>query len=81
MIIHGKDIVENDINNGNNYVVINNDVIVGTFSFIIGAEENYQKITNGNWHKNKLYETIHRLASNGKVKVFLKFALIFVLLR
>ena len=64
----GKDIVENDINNGNNYVVINNGVIVGTFSFIIGAEENYQKIINGNWHKNKLYGTIHRLASNGKIK-------------
>lgn len=64
----GKDIVENDINNGNSYVLIDNDVIVGTFSFIIGEEENYQKIINGNWHKNGLYGTIHRLASNGKVK-------------
>ena len=64
----GKDIVENDINNGNSYVLIDNDVTVGTFSFIIGEEETYQKIINGNWHKNKLYGTIHRLASNGKVK-------------
>lgn len=64
----GIDIVENDINDGNSYVLVDNDEIVGTFSFIIGYEETYQKIINGNWRKNKLYGTIHRLASNGKVK-------------
>ena len=62
-----KEILDNDIKNENSYVIIENKKIVGTFSLIIGEEETYQKI-EGNWHSNKTYGTIHRLASNGKVK-------------
>ena len=65
----GKDIVEQDIKNGNSYLVIDDNEVVGTFSFIIGEDETYKKIINGNWRKeNTLYGTIHRLASNGKRK-------------
>lgn len=63
-----KAVLERDIENGNNYVLIDNGSIVGTFSFIIGEEPTYQVIKNGNWNKNKPYGTIHRLASNGKAK-------------
>lgn len=64
-----KDVVEQDIRNGNSYSILDNDEIVGTFSFIIGEDETYKKIINGNWRKeNTLYGTIHRLASNCKRK-------------
>ena len=64
----GKDILETDITNGNSYVLTDNGTIVGTFSFIIGEEETYRKIVNGNWNENRPYGTIHRLASNGKAR-------------
>lgn len=63
----GRDIVEQDIQNGNSYLIIDNEEVVGTFSFIIGEDETYKNIINGNWRKeNTLYGTIHRLASCGK---------------
>lgn len=61
-------ILKTDINAGNNYVIINNGIVVGTFSFIIGEEPTYQIIKNGEWTDDRLYGTIHRLASNGTIK-------------
>lgn len=61
-------IIENDINNGNSYLLVDNNEIVGTFSFIIGEEETYKTIHNGKWDSDKIYGTIHRLASRGKTK-------------
>ncbi len=64
-----KEIVEQDVKNGNSYLIIDNNEIVGTFAFIIGEDETYKKIINGKWRKeNALYGTIHRLASNLKKK-------------
>lgn len=64
----GEEVLKTDIENGNNYVIIKDEKIVGTFSFIVGEEPTYQIIKNGEWHCNKPYGTIHRLASNGTVK-------------
>ena len=64
----GEEILKTDIDAGNSYVIVNNGMIVGTFSFIIGEEPTYQVIKNGKWTDDKLYGTIHRLASNGIVK-------------
>ena len=50
------------------HVIVNNGMIVGTFSFIIGEEPTYQVIKNGKWTDDRLYGTIHRLASSGIVK-------------
>lgn len=61
-------VLEADILHGNNYVLVDGDIIVGTFSFIIGEEPTYQQIRNGNWNASRPYGTIHRLASNGKAK-------------
>ncbi len=64
-----KEIVEQDVKNGNSYLIIDNNEIVGTFAFIIGEDKTYKKIINGKWRKeNALYGTIHRLASNLKMK-------------
>lgn len=64
----GETVLTADILDGNNYVITDNDIIVGTFSFIIGEEPTYQIIENGYWHDNKRYGTIHRLASNGTAR-------------
>lgn len=64
----GEDIVKEDIQNENSYVMVEDGEIVGTFSFIVGEEPTYQVIKNGHWHSEKEYGTIHRLASKGTVK-------------
>ena len=64
----GEDVLKNDIDSGCNYVVIEDGMVVATFSFIIGEEPTYQIIENGAWHYDLPYGTIHRLASNGKAK-------------
>ena len=54
-----------DIARGDSYVLTENGTVVGTFSFIIGDEPTYQMLLNGQWHADRPYGTIHRLASNG----------------
>lgn len=61
----GEDVLKTDIENNNSYVILDNGMITGTFSFIIGEEPTYQVIKNGEWHYDKAYGTIHRLASKG----------------
>jgi len=57
-----------DIARGDSYVLTDGGVIVGTFSFIIGDEPTYQVLLNGQWHADRPYGTIHRLASSGTVR-------------
>ena len=57
-----------DIARGDSYVLTENGTVVGTFSFIIGDEPTYQVLLNGQWHADRPYGTIHRLASNGTVR-------------
>lgn len=57
-----------DIARGNSNVLTENGTVVGTFSFIIGDEPTYQMLLNGQWHADRPYGTIHRLASNGTVR-------------
>ena len=64
----GEEIIISDIKNGNSYLMTDNDMIAGTFSFIIGKEPNYQVIKNGEWHYDRPYGTIHRLASSGMTR-------------
>lgn len=62
------DIIAEDVCQGHSYVCIEDGEIVGTFAFIIGEDPTYQVIENGAWHSDRLYGTIHRLASTGVVK-------------
>lgn len=61
----GEEVLKSDIMNNNSYVITDNERIVGIFTFIMGDEPTYQIIKNGEWHYDKVYGTIHRLASNG----------------
>lgn len=58
-----REIIVNDIQNGDFYCICDNDNVVGCFSFIIGDDPTYSKIEKGEWTDTSLvYGTIHRLA-------------------
>ena len=61
-------IAKNDIEKGNSYVCVENGEVVGTFTLIIGEDPTYKVIRQGAWRVDKLYGTIHRIASAGKVR-------------
>ncbi len=63
-----KELMLESIENGFNYLIINDNEIVATFDFIIEDEPNYSFIENGNWLNDEKYGVIHRLASNGKAR-------------
>lgn len=70
-----ESVIKNDITNGNSFVIIDNNVISGVFSFIIGEDETYKKIYDGKWLNDKAYGTVHRLAGNGKSKGIFDFSM------
>ncbi len=57
-----------DIKNNNLYIIKENNCICGVFALIFGDDATYKVIEKGNWLSNSKYATIHRLASNQKVK-------------
>ena len=61
-------IVKNDIESGNSYVCVADGEVVGTFTLIIGEDPTYSVIRQGEWRSDKLYGTIHRIASANKVR-------------
>lgn len=62
-----KEIIEEDINSGNLYVVKNKDAICAVFAFIVGKEPTYEKITQGHWLSDTEYGTLHRVAGDGTI--------------
>lgn len=63
-----KELIAQDIEKRQLYVYVENNNIHGVFAFIIGEDETYRYIEEGNWLSNELYGTIHRVASDGQVK-------------
>lgn len=63
-----EEILLEDIANSNLYVLEKNGEIHGAFAFILGNDETYALIEDGEWLNDEPYGTIHRLASDGKVK-------------
>lgn len=59
--------IENDINCGNSYVILDGEKPVGTFFMAIKDEPTYAQI-DGKWLNDDKYAVIHRIASNGQVK-------------
>ena len=57
--------LEQDIAEGNLYVVTAGDTIHGVFFFLIGPDPTYSYIENGAWHADRPYGTIHRIAGDG----------------
>lgn len=74
-----EELLKNDIKENNLYVCVENNSLCGVFAFILGDDPTYKVIENGHWHSNNTYGTIHRIASNGKVKGLAKQAFDFCL--
>ncbi len=70
-------LIHSDIVNGNSYVCICDERIVGTFFFQCGKdiEPTYRKIEDGRWLDDSAYGVIHRLAGDGTVKGIGKFCI------
>lgn len=60
--------IRNDIENGNSYVLLKDDIVVGTVAIIPGVEKSYESIYNGEWKSNGEYITIHRIAIDPRYK-------------
>lgn len=57
--------LERDIEESRLYVVTDGYAIHGVFYFYIGEDPTYAKIYDGDWHSDKPYGTIHRIAGDG----------------
>jgi ribosomal protein S18 acetylase RimI-like enzyme len=55
-------IIKDDINDGNSYVLLVNDIILGTAAILFGIEKTYEVIYNGKWLSDGEYATLHRIA-------------------
>lgn len=64
------DMLEEDIEAGNLYVVTNGTSIHGVFAFILGADPTYTVIEGGSWRSDAPYGTIHRIAGDGTGGIF-----------
>lgn len=73
------DVIKNDFENGNLYVLKQDDYILGVMAFIKEEEPTYKKIYNGNWLSNNIYYTIHRISvlkkGQGLSKYFFEYAI------
>lgn len=62
-----RELLEKDIENRQLYVYEEKNMVHGVFAFIIGKDVTYEHI-EGKWLSDVLYGTIHRIASDGKIK-------------
>jgi len=70
-----QELLESDIAKGELFVGENDSGEINfVFAFILGADPTYSYIENGNWLSDAPYGTIHRIASDGKVKGVVKMA-------
>lgn len=56
--------ISNDIQNSNGYILLKDNVIVGTVVIIFGPDKTYKSIYNGEWLTNGKYAVLHRMAIN-----------------
>lgn len=77
----GEALLRDDIESGDSYVMVDGGSIVATFLLRGGDDPTYAKIRDGAWLNDKPYATIHRIASDGRLKGVLHEALMFALQR
>lgn len=73
--------LQSDIDSGDSYVVIHEDVIVATFVLRGGDDPTYATIYDGSWPNDRPYATIHRIASAGVVKGIFDYVIRYALTR
>ena len=62
------EIINNDIDNENSYVLLKDNNIVATAAISFEEEKTYDSIYEGQWISNKEYAVIHRIAVNNNYK-------------
>ena len=60
--------IKNDIANEYGYVLLKDNIIVGTVAIIFDGEKSYETIYNGKWLYDGPYATIHRIAVHSQYK-------------
>lgn len=60
-----REVLEEDIRQGNLYVLQHQGKIHGVFYFALGEDSTYRVIEGGAWASHTPYGTIHRIASDG----------------
>lgn len=70
-------ILNEDIEQNNLYIIQDSGRICGAFAFIIGKDETYSIIEDGEWLSDSTYGTIHRVAGDGTARGIFEYALQF----
>ena len=73
------ELLREDIESGDSYVVQIEDRVVATFLLRGGTDPTYHVIYDGEWRNDAPYDTIHRIASSGEVKGILHLVMRFAL--
>lgn len=60
-----KQMLQEDIQAGNLYVITESEEIHGVFAFLLGEDPTYGLIEDGHWLSDAPYGTIHRIAGDG----------------
>lgn len=63
-----RSLIEQDIERGESYVMVDDSGIHGVFMFMQRVEPTYATLEGGEWLDDEPYGTIHRIATDGTVK-------------
>lgn len=63
-----ESLLREDIEKKQLYIFEEDSIVHGVFAFIIGEDSTYEYIEDGSWLSPSSYGTIHRVASDGKIK-------------
>lgn len=66
----GEKLLREDMEGQHLYVIADGEGIRGVFSFQVGPDPTYSLIEDGQWHSEKEYGTIHRIAGDGTGGIF-----------
>ncbi|HLR35733.1 MAG TPA: GNAT family N-acetyltransferase [Tissierellales bacterium] len=62
------EIISKDISNEYGYVLLKDNIIIGTVAVSFDGEKTYEYIYNGRWISNNEYAVIHRMAIDSRYK-------------
>ena len=65
-----ENLLQEDMEKDNLYVVTDDAGIHGVFAFIPGEDPTYRRIEDGAWHRDDDYAAIHRVAGDGSGGIF-----------
>ena len=70
-----EDLIRQDIKKEVCHVISDDEDIHAIFALFNGSEPTYEYIENGEWHNDDEYVTVHRIASDGKLRGIFKFTI------